>query len=66
LSGQDNVLSEVKNVTSMSYTRQLRDFAEYSQATGRRFDLYVRPDTRLSGPLADAIGDGLINLRYIP
>jgi RHS repeat-associated protein len=60
------VLSEVKNVGSLSYTRQLRDFAAFAQQTGRQFDLYVRPNTQLSGPLLDAINAGYINLRYIP
>ena len=59
-------LSEVKNVESLSFTRQLRDFADYAKQTGRRFDLYVRPDTKLSPPLSDAVGDKLINLRQIP
>jgi hypothetical protein len=59
-------LSEVKNVQSLSYTQQLQDFAAYSQQNGLRFDLYVRPDTQLSGPLQQAIRNGLINLRNIP
>ena len=59
-------LSEVKNVASQSYTQQLRDFAAYAQQTGRSFDLYVRPNTRLSGPLQDAIANGTINLKFIP
>lgn len=60
------VLSEVKNVRTQGFTRQLRDFADFAQQTGRRFDLYVRPTTRLSGPLQDAIAQGTINLRLIP
>jgi RHS repeat-associated protein len=60
------VLSEVKNVGSLSYTQQLRDFATFAQQTGRQFDLYVRPGTQLSGPLSDAIRAGEINLRFIP
>jgi hypothetical protein len=61
-------LSEVKNVKSLSYTRQLRDYASFAEQTGRRFDLYVRPGTgtRLSGPLVDAINAGKINLCFIP
>ena len=59
-------LSEVKNVASQSYTQQLRDFAAYAQQSGRTFDLYVRPNTRLSGPLQDAIRNGTINLKFIP
>jgi len=59
-------LSEVKNVKSLSYTSQLRDYATFARQEGLRFDLYVRTNTKLSGPLFDAIKRGLINLRYIP
>jgi hypothetical protein len=62
----DDVLSEVKNVQSLSYTQQLRDFTAFSQQTGRQFDLYVRPDTQLSGPLQQAVTNGDINLLFIP
>ncbi len=62
-----STLSDVKNVGSLSYSRQLRDFGQYAQQTGRSFDLYVRPTTRLSGPLQEAAGPGgPINLRFIP
>jgi hypothetical protein len=60
------VLSEVKNVGSLSYTQQLRDFAAFARQSGRQFDLYVRPNTQLSRPLQDAVRAGEINLRYIP
>lgn len=60
------VLSEVKNVSSLSYTQQLRDFATYASQNGLRFDLWVRPTTRLSGPLAQEVANETINLRYIP
>ena len=63
----DSVLSEVKNVQRLSFTRQLRDFADFAHQTGRRFDLFVRPNTRLSGPLQEAISPGKrINIRTIP
>lgn len=61
-----STLSEVKNTASLSYTQQLRDFAQYAQQTGRSFDLYVRPTTRLSGPLQREVANGSINLRFIP
>lgn len=61
----NTVLTEVKNVQSLSLTRQLRDFLDFAQKTGRRFDLYVRAETRLSGPLQDAIEQGKIYLRLI-
>jgi len=59
-------LSEIKNVKSLSYTRQLRDFADIAKQQGLSFDLYVRPSTKMSGPLMNAIKDGTINLKFIP
>ena len=59
-------LSEVKNVKSLSYTKQLRDYADYANKKGLQFDLYIRPNTKLSGPLQDAIVNGTINLKTIP
>lgn len=60
------VLSEVKNVASLSYTQQLRDFVTYATENGLRFDLWVRVTTALSGPLQALVANGTINLRYIP
>jgi hypothetical protein len=62
----DTTVSEVKNVARQSFTLQLRDNLSYAQSTGRTFDLYVRQDTYLTGPLRDAFGRGDINLRFIP
>jgi RHS repeat-associated protein len=62
----DSTLSEVKNVANQSFTRQLRDYLDFAQQTGRRFDLYLRPSTNVSGPLQDAIDSGLINRIDIP
>jgi hypothetical protein len=65
-----NALSEVKNVRSLSYTRQLRDYAKHAADEGMTFDLYVRGDdevvTDLSTPLIKAIRDGEVKLKYIP
>jgi RHS repeat-associated protein len=67
LNPASKVIGEVKNVGSLSYTNQLRDFAGYARANpGWRFDLYVRPTTQLSGPLQQAIASGDIALRFIP
>jgi hypothetical protein len=59
-------LSEVKNVGSLSYTRQLREYTQYAQQTGRTFDLYVRPGANLSGPLLDARAAGHLRIHDIP
>jgi RHS repeat-associated protein len=61
-----SVLSEVKNVQSLSFTQQLQDFAAYTNVNKLRFDLWIRSDTKLSGPLQDAISSGKINPRIIP
>jgi RHS repeat-associated protein len=60
------VISEVKNVASLSYTQQLRDYVAYAIQNQLRFDLYVRPTTELSGPLAKEVANGTINLMFIP
>jgi RHS repeat-associated protein len=59
-------LTEVKNVKSLSFTRQLRDFSTFSQQTGRQFMLYTRSNTVLSAPLQQAIDNGLIIQKIIP
>jgi len=56
----------VKNVGSLSYTQQLRDYAQFAGENGLRFDLYVRPGAELSGPLKQAVANGEINLLDIP
>ncbi|MCK4797179.1 MAG: hypothetical protein KAT05_07340, partial [Spirochaetes bacterium] len=59
-------LSEVKNVQSQSFTRQLRDFYNYANSSNLKFDLYVRPSTKLSGPLMQEIQNGNIFIHVIP
>ncbi len=60
------IIGEVKNVQSLSYTQQLRDYAAYAKANGLTFNLYVRLSTQMSGPLWDAINSDIIKLNYIP
>jgi RHS repeat-associated protein len=62
----DEAVSEVKNVARQSLTQQLRDQIDYATQKGRRFDLYVRPDTELSTPLFRVWLTGQVNLMYIP
>lgn len=57
----NGVLGEVKNVGSLSYTRQLQDFFAYAQAKGLQFNLYVRGSTTFSGPLQKLSDSGAIN-----
>jgi Restriction endonuclease fold toxin 7 len=48
-------LTEVKNVSYLPYTSQLQDFSYYATQTGRQFNLVVRANTVLSGPLEDIV-----------
>jgi len=59
-------LSEVKNVQSLSFKSQLRDFYDYAKTNNLNFELYVRPSTKLSGPLMQEIQNGNIYLKFIP
>jgi YD repeat-containing protein len=61
-----STVSEVKNVQSLSYTSQIRDYVQYARQTDRVVELYVRggnSGTRLSGPLQNAIRDPNVPLR---
>jgi RHS repeat-associated protein len=59
-------LGEIKNVNSLSLTRQLTDFHLYSQQNELQFILYTRPTTTFSGPLQNLINNGSIILKPIP
>ncbi len=61
------MIGEVKNVSRLSYSSQLRDFSAYAGSNGLQFNLYVRGGTQLSGPLQGAVDSGGINLiRNLP
>jgi RHS repeat-associated protein len=60
------VLREVKNVSKLSYTSQLRDYAAYAQQQGYTFELVTRQGTELSGPLQAAIERGEIIRGKLP
>jgi len=51
-------LDEVKNVKFQSFTRQLRDYYQYSQENGLQMRLFTRPGTRFSGPLDKLLKSG--------
>jgi hypothetical protein len=61
------VLTEVKNVASLTFTNQLQDYAAIAQRDGLQFDLIVRKATQISGPLQQAFVNGLVNIvRALP
>ena len=55
-------LAEVKNVASMSYSNQLRDFYWYANSTGRSINLVVRVNTSLSPRVQVMVDASVINL----
>ena len=63
ISDIEYVVREVKNVSQLSYTKQLRDYVAIAQREGYTFELIVRKDTKLSIPLQNAINRGEIILR---
>ncbi len=62
----ETTLTEIKNVTTQSYTQQLRDYASFAKDNNLDFVLYVRADTKLSGPLKTLISTGNIIHQLIP
>jgi|AntRauTorckE5430_2_1112549.scaffolds.fasta_scaffold01454_3 RHS repeat-associated protein len=64
----NSALFEVKNVKSLSYTNQLRDFLHFSEANPNQlqFLLYTRAKTKLSSPLKKLISEGRITHMHIP
>ncbi|MDE9543241.1 hypothetical protein KKI98_10030 [Xenorhabdus bovienii] len=61
-----NALNEVKNVKRQGLTRQLKDYSGYAQKEGLDFNLFIRPDTKVSKPLQEQIDKGLIKRKDIP
>ena len=62
----DTAISEVKNVKRLGFTRQLRDFVAIAKSQSKQFLLFVREETKLTGPLAEAIESGDIIIHFIP
>ena len=58
-------IQEVKNVKTLSYTAQLKDSLQIAQSSGRRLQLFIRPNTILSGPLKNAITQHNISVIYL-
>ncbi len=59
-------LEEIKNVTHLSLTQQIKDFYLYSQQKGLQMILYTRPTTTFSAPLQKLIDNGSILVKPIP
>jgi phosphoserine phosphatase len=60
LNHDETFLVEVKNVTKLSLTEQLRDFILWTQERGYKFILITRDDTTISKPLQEMINAGKI------
>ncbi len=58
------LLQEVKNVKSLSLTSQIRDSMQYSKMMNYKMELFIRPNTYLSGPLKQAIKDYGVIIKY--
>ncbi|MGW0252663.1 putative toxin [Nocardia goodfellowii] len=58
-------LTEVKNVNSLSKTKQIQDFLDYanSQTPPLKMELIVDTRTKLTGPLQDLVNSGQITLK---
>ena len=50
---------------SYAATSQLKDSLQIAQSSGRRLQLFIRPNTKLSGPLKNAITQHNISVRYL-
>ena len=57
------MLSEFKNVSKLSLTKQLRDYAAIAEKSGRTFELYVREGAQLTKPLLDFISEHGIQVK---
>ena len=66
LNPQAGIIGEVKNVSRLGYTNQLKDYVAYAKQLGYTFELTVRPTTRLSGPLEQAVRSGDVVLKFLP
>ena len=65
MNGVLGTITEVKNVAYQHLSTQIKDYVDFSQKVGSRFDLYVRESTVLSPQLKDYVRSGLINIGII-
>ncbi|MFN8482990.1 MAG: putative toxin [Anaerolineae bacterium] len=63
----EKLIREVKNVSELSYTKQLRDYVLWAKQKGYTFELLVRENggTSLSQPLIDARNNGDLIIREV-
>jgi hypothetical protein len=59
-------LTEIKNVRSLSYTQQLRDYADYANENGLVFELWMPRGVEMSRTLRGEIDAGRIVPQWIP
>jgi hypothetical protein len=60
LDHENGILTEVKNVKQQSFTKQLRDFHQYSIDNGYQMRLYLPINTPVTGPLQQQFNNGTI------
>ena len=61
----ERTIREVKSSANVYHTKQLRDYAAIAQRMGYSFELIVKESARVSGPLQNAIEEGLVTLKRI-
>jgi len=62
-----STLLEVKNVSYLSYTSQVKDFLLYSESKGLSFELVVRENTVLSNTIRSLVTEGrVVIVRLLP
>ena len=64
--GASGMLTEIKSVKSLSYTQQLRDYADYANENGLVFELWMPRGVEMSRTLRDEIDAGRIVPQWIP
>ena len=58
-------IKEVKNVGRQGWTRQLKDYSDLAKSEGKTFELWIRPETRVSRVLEQARRDGNVVFKFI-
>jgi RHS repeat-associated protein len=57
---------EVKTMSYVSFTSQIKDMAAWAAQNGHRFELWIRQGGTPSGPLLEAERNGLLTIKYFP